>query len=60
MDSPKDWPIEKIVEEYEKRKNSPTVKDLCRDLGISKQGLYYRVTQFYKKRDTLSEEKRSA
>lgn len=49
MESPRDWPIERQVEEYERRKNSPTVIDLCRELGITKQALHYRVKAFYRK-----------
>lgn len=35
--------------EYERRKNSPTVKDLCTDLGITKQALWERVRRYYAK-----------
>lgn len=45
----RDWPIEDIVAEYERRKNSPTVKDLCTDLGITKQALWERVRRYYAK-----------
>lgn len=45
----KDASIEEIVAEYERRKNSPTIKDLCQDLGISKQALWERVRRYYEK-----------
>lgn len=51
---PIDWksePFEKVVEEYERRRDSPSVKDLFESFGVTKQAFFARLSRFYAKRD---------
>lgn len=51
MPDQKDWssvPFEEVVEEYERRKRNRSLQDIYDALGLTKQGFFYRLEQFYK------------
>lgn len=52
MEETVDWknaPIEDLVAEYERRKGLPTIQDLYKAVGLTRQGFWARVQAYYAK-----------